>query len=109
MEWGNASLIAGIVASLVIAAVALYRARPQKDLDENTAKKIELEIREKTAELDRRRTLRLLRLEKYVDEDIQFHREMRDLIAELRDAGLIPKDRALPVPPVLPEMPVNGV
>ena len=94
--------------ALAVAGVALYRARPQKDLDANTAKKIELEIREKTEALDRRRTLRLLRLERYVDEDIQFHRDMRDLIAELQDAGLIPANHKLPVPPELPAMPATN-
>lgn len=123
--WANASLIAGIIGALVIAAVALYRARPQRDLDAATTRKIEVEITRETASLDRRRTLRVLRLERYVDDDIEYHRhnnayqhELLDYQQELTEYQhelntilerairnkQLPWDTILPIPPDAPRL-----
>ena len=112
MSAANLAYLAGIVTALFVAAVALYRARPQKELDVATSRKIDAEIRRETAEYDRRRTRRLLRLEAYVDENIiyqredaTYHREVTDLFTELRTAGLLPAERKIPNPPTPPKPP----
>lgn len=125
--WGNASLIGGIIGALAVAGVALYRARPQRDLDSATTRKIEVEIARETATLDSRRALRVLRLEKYVDEDIEYHRRNNAYQHELIDyqhaltvyqyklnsvlenairVGQLPWDTVLPTPPDSPRLSV---
>lgn len=121
--WGNASLIGGIIGALVVAGVALYRARPQRNLDAATTRKIEVEIARETATLDSRRALRVLRLEKYVDDDIEYHRRnnayqhglidyqnelttyqhrLNNILERAIRDGRLPWDRVLPVPPKPP-------
>lgn len=115
----NFGLLAAALAALVGAGVAIYRSRPQKDLDKKTAKKIEQEIdnleiktKREVADYDRSRTIRLIRLEKYIGEDIQYHHEdriyhleMRDLLETARTAGFLPADVVIAEPPVPPELP----
>jgi hypothetical protein len=112
VNWTNLGLITAAIAALAGAAVAIYRSRPQRDLDTNTARKIELEIKRESAAYDRRRTIRLLRLEKYVDQDIVYHREdrtyhlqLRELLEIAKKEGFLPRDTVIPEPPVPPELP----
>ena len=108
MNWTNLGLIAAVVTALVGAAVAVYRSGPQKDLDTSTKKKIEIEIKREADALDRRRTIRLLRLEKYVDQDIQYHRQVKNLLEHAKAAGFLPSDTVIPEPPDLPQVDVDG-
>lgn len=115
MSWGTGSLIGGIIAAIVMAAIAVYRARPQRDIDVVSKSKIEGEVKRLQTEHDRRRTIRLLRLEKYLDLDVEYHRENRDyqamlvkLIKECIANKILPDGTELsepPDPPDLPEMP----
>lgn len=101
-DWENYALIGGIVLALSTAAVALYRARPQKALDRSTKEKIDEEVKKLQSEHDRRRTKRLLRLEQYVDRDIHYHREVAELLEYAKDNGFLPPDAVIPTPPELP-------
>lgn len=113
--WGTGTLIGGILTACILAVIAIYRAKPQKDIDVVSKGKIEEEVKRLQTEHDRRRTIRLLRLEKYLDQDVQYHRENRDyqqtlviLIKECITNGMLPDGTALgdpPEPPDLPEMP----
>lgn len=112
MNWGNVSLIGGIVTAILAALIALYRARPQRDLDDAQRKKIDEEVKRLQAAHDRRRTLRMLRLEKYLDADVEYHRKMRVFHSDMKDlvtaackAGYLPLDHELPEPPEPPELP----
>jgi hypothetical protein len=112
VNWTNVGLIAAALAALVGAGVAIYRSRPQKDLDAKTAKKIEVETKREVWDLDRDRTIRLIRLERYIGEDIEYHHkdrlyhlQMRDLLEIAKTEGFLPVDTVIPEPPVPPELP----
>lgn len=113
--WGTGTLIGGILTACILAVIAIYRAKPQKDIDVVSKTKIEQEVKRLQSEHDRRRTIRLLRLEKYLDQDVQYHRDNRDyqatlvtLLKECIANNMLPGDTILgdpPEPPDLPEMP----
>lgn len=113
--WGTGSLIGGIIAAVILAVVAIYRAKPQKDIDVVSKGKIEEEVKRLQTEHDRRRTIRLLRLEAYLDRDVEYHRKntayqrtLVDLLKNCLANGLLPEGVNLgdpPEPPSLPEMP----
>jgi hypothetical protein len=115
ISWGSGTLIGGIITAVVLAVIAIYRAKPQKDIDVVSKQKIEVEVKRLQEQHDRRRTIRLLRLERYLDEDVEYHRkntvyqrDLRDLIEQCIVNGLLPEGRHLgdpPEPPELPEMP----
>lgn len=114
MNWQNIGLIATALAAIGMAAVALYRMRPQKELDSASKSKIEEEVKRLQTAHDRRRTIRLLRLERYIDQDITYHRQsaayqrtLVELVERCIAAGLLPEGTHLgdpPDPPELPEM-----
>lgn len=110
-NWANIALIGGMVVALITAGLALYRARSQKDLDTGTKRKIDQEVTRLQTEHDTRRTVRVLRLERYVDADIAFHRRQNiylavlvDLLDEAVRGGFLPS-RELPPPPEPPQLP----
>jgi hypothetical protein len=115
MSLGTLSLIGGIISAVALAIIAIYRAKPQKDIDVVSKAKIEAEVKRLQAAHDRRRTIRLLRLEKYLDADVQYHRDSRDYQAKLVELlercianKLLPEGTIIgepPEPPDLPEMP----
>jgi hypothetical protein len=112
VNWTNLGLIAAVITALIGAAVAIYRARPQKDLDTKTAQQIEIAAKREAWAFDRDRTIRLLRTEKYILEDIEYHHadliyhlKLRDLLEVARTAGFLPADVVIPVPPVPPALP----
>lgn len=116
MGWGTGTLIGGIITAVILAVIAIYRAKPQKDIDVVTKGKIEEEVKRLQTEHDRRRTIRLLRLERYLDLDVQYHRasadyqrKMRDLIDECVNSGTLDDGHHHlgdpPEPPEFPEMP----
>ncbi|WP_374159067.1 hypothetical protein ACEWX3_07545 [Mycobacterium sp. G7A2] len=101
-HWENVALICGIVVALMTAIVALYRARPQRALDQATKEKIDEEVKRLQSAHDHRRTIRLLRLERYIDRDIQYHREIAELLEVAQEEGLLPQHVRIPSPPELP-------
>lgn len=126
--WGTGSLIGGIIAACTLALIAIYRAKPQKDIDVVSKGKIEQEVKRLQSEHDRKRTIRLLRLEDYLLGDVQYHHkskmyqlklvERQDKLEALLERcianGLLPDGERLesleslgppPEPPILPEMP----
>jgi len=128
MDWGTGTLVGGILSALVLAVIAVYRARPQRDIDVVSKAKIEAEVDRLQAEHDRKRTVRLLRLEEYLLADVQYHRASKIYQIKLVDrqakleqilerciaSGLIPDGEHLadiealgppPDPPGLPQMP----
>ena len=112
MNWTNLGLIAAVVTALVGAAVAVYRSGPQKELDKKTLEKIEVETKREVWAFDRNRTIRLMRCEKYIAEDIEYHHkdrlyhlQLRDLLEIARGEGFLPADTVIPEPPVPPELP----
>jgi hypothetical protein len=112
ISWGTGGLIGGIITAVILAVVAIYRAKPQKDIDVVSKTKIEEEVKRLQTAHDRRRTIRLLRLEHYVDADIQYHRENRvyqeklvGLVERCISAGLLPDGTTLGLPPEPPELP----
>lgn len=117
----NLVLLLGIVGSLMLAGVALYRARPQRELDAVTKHKVEQEVKSAAEEHDREKTVRIIRLERYVTKDVTYHRQSEryqaeqtryqmklvELLEKCIDAEMI--TGCLPVapgePPVPPELP----
>ncbi len=71
----NIVLIVGILGSLALAAVALYRARPQRDLDAVSKDKVENDIKVALEKYDRDKTVRIMRLENYITRDVIYHRQ----------------------------------
>lgn len=116
-SWSNIALIGGIVVAIVTAGIALYRASAQRGLDTGTRKKIDEEVKRLQTEHDERRTRRVLRLERYVDENVDYQRRQKQylnklttLLEEAIDAGYVPRHRlpVAPEPPPLPPMPDSG-
>lgn len=111
-SWGTGVLIGGIISAVILAAIAIYRAKPQKDIDLVSKAKIEEEVKRLQVAHDRRRTIRLLRLERYVDADIHYHRASRqyqerlvELVERCIASGLLPEGTVLGEPPEPPELP----
>lgn len=74
MKIDNIALILGIVGSLLLAGVALYRARPQKQLDAVMRQKAEQEVKTAAETYDREKSIRIMRLENYATSDVRYHR-----------------------------------
>lgn len=118
MSTGDYVLIGGMVASLALAVVAVYRARPQKDLDEASKKKIEEEVTTQQTAHSREQMRHIIRLENYISADIIYHRQSSDyqyqlakLVKRAQEGGYLPGDYVIPTPPdppELPELPTNG-
>jgi hypothetical protein len=113
-SWQNFVLVGGLAVAILTALIALYRASAQKGLDQGTKQKIDEEVRRLQTDHDRRRTVRVLRLERYVDHDITYHRlqkiylnKLTDLLEQAIREGFLPEvDLPRPPdPPELPEMP----
>lgn len=127
-NWSNIGLIGGMVVAVLTAGIALYRASAQRGLDSTTAKKIDEEVKRLQTEHDARRTTRMLRLERYVDDNVDYQRrqsvyvnaiktrvdELTVLVEEAIVAGFLPAHKMpgklppSPKPPPLPPMPDNG-
>ena len=112
MNVQNIVLILGIVGSLSLAGVALYRARPQRELDSVTAEKVEQEVKAASEQYDREKTIRILRLERYVTKDVMYHRkntiyqgQLAQLLEHAIVSGLLPEGTVMPEPPEPPELP----
>jgi hypothetical protein len=124
-NWTNIGLVVGMVVAVITAGIALYRASAQRGLDQGTKRKIDEEVKRLQLEHDQRRTVRVLRLERYVDENVDYQRRQRQyqdehaeyqrrqesylnqltaLLEEAIDAGCVPRDR-LPTPPKPPTTP----
>lgn len=121
-NWANIALIGGMVVAMLTAGVALYRASAQRGLDSTTTKKIDEEVKRLQTEHDQRRTKRVLRLEKYVDDNVDYQRrqgayvnairtrvdELMVLVEEAISAGFLPEHKLpgpLPKSPDLPPLP----
>lgn len=122
MTMDNLVLLLGIIGSLILAGVALYRARPQRELDAVTKQKVEQEVKSAAEEHDRDKTVRIIRLENYVTKDVTYHRKTEQyqadqtryqmklvellekcIDAEMMTGGSMPA--APGEPPVPPELP----
>lgn len=127
-KWNSGLLVGGIITAIVLGVIAIYRAKPQKDIDVVSKSKIEGEVKRLQSEHDRRRTIRLLRLEEYLLGDVQYHTQssiyqmklverqvkLEKILERCIANGLLPDGEHLesveqlgppPIPPVLPEMP----
>lgn len=118
MTLDNLVLLLGILGSLMLAGVALYRARPQRELDAVTKHKVEQEVKTAAEEHDREKTVRIIRLERYVTKDVTYHRQSEryqaeqtryqmklvELLEKCIDAELM-HSGCLPVPPGEPPVP----
>lgn len=90
-------------AGLIVALIALYRAKAQQRLDRASQAKIEADLNKQIAN-------RRIMLERWADEIVRYHRDLRDYLTELADQGVIDTTRVdlskFPRPPKLPVM--NG-
>lgn len=107
----NIFLVLGILGSLVVAAVALYRARPQRELDAATRQKMDKEAEIAVERHERIKTNQILRLETYVNRDIVYHRKNAEYQAKLLQliqrcvVDQLISDVELPEPPIPPDLP----
>jgi hypothetical protein len=100
---GVLAAVSAPTAGLVIALIALYRAKAQQKLDLAQQAKLEQDLNKVTAN-------RRIMLERYADDVARYHRDLRQYLLDLVDRGIIDASRvdltAFPRPPVLPVM--NG-
>lgn len=61
-------------------------------------------VRIKLSRPQRRLTVRLLYLEKYLDESIEYQREVTALLQRLDAEGILPEGATIPAPPALPKV-----
>lgn len=102
----NLTLLAAVsapTAGLIVALIALYRAKAQQKLDHATQLKLESELNKTVAN-------RRIMLERYADQTMRYHRELRMFLLDLVDRGIIDTTQVdlseFPRPPELPT--ING-
>jgi hypothetical protein len=60
-------------------------------------------VRIKLSRPSRRLTIRLLYLERYLDQSKEYHEDVATLLQRLAADGLLPEGTVIPTPPVIPE------
>lgn len=118
MSLENIAMIVGVLGSFTIAAVALYRARSQKDLDATIRVKANKEVEIAVEKHERDKTQQIIRLENYVMRDIQYHRdnnayqtkllETIEFLINKQGNGFTIELPRPPAPPELPDLPSDG-
>ena len=103
MNLGVLAAISAPTAGLVVALIALYRAKAQQKLDLANQHKLESDMAKATAN-------RRIMLERYADDTMRYHRNLRTYLLGLVDEGIIDAARVdltkFPRPPELPI--ING-
>lgn len=103
MNLGLLAAVSAPTAGLVVALVALYRAKAQQKVDQATQLKLEDDLHKSVAN-------RRITLERWADDVNRYHRSLRNYLLELVDQGIIDASRVdlskFPKPPPLPI--ING-
>lgn len=97
MNLGVLAAISAPTAGLIVALIALYRAKAQQKLDHATQLKLEDDLHKATAN-------RRIMLERWADEITRYHRRLRTYLLDLADKGVMDASRVdlsqFPPPPL---------